>query len=198
MPMSPHDRQRAYQRGVARVGPAEDTCDDSTPSPARQGVSSQVVSGRGSTCTCPGRKPFEVPVGYRWCPPLSAHSGTAMARHGGLTAPESVSRRCAQLQGSVADLVLGPRLVRGALAFWMQTTGTALLADKPCSPARVRLVVQGGRSACRLLYSAAVQRSSHLGRDHLIRRLCHADPLPAHSAADLPKLYSLVRSRRRC
>ncbi len=30
----------------------------------------------------------------------------------------------------------------------------------------------------------------------LIRRLCYAHPLPAHSTADLPKRYSLVRSRR--
>ncbi len=29
----------------------------------------------------------------------------------------------------------------------------------------------------------------------LIRRLCHAHLLPAHSTADLPKRYSLVRSR---
>lgn len=34
------------------------------------------------------------------------------------------------------------------------------------------------------------------GSDHLIRRLCHAHPLPAHSSADLPKQCSLVRSRR--
>jgi len=27
---------------------------------------------------------------------------------------------------------------------------------------------------------------------HLIRRLCHALPLPAHFTADLPKQYSLV------
>ena len=32
--------------------------------------------------------------------------------------------------------------------------------------------------------------------DLLIRRLCYAHPLPAHSAADLLKRYSLVRSRR--
>jgi len=31
--------------------------------------------------------------------------------------------------------------------------------------------------------------------DHLIGRLCHAHPLPAHSTADLLKRYSLVRSR---
>jgi hypothetical protein len=31
----------------------------------------------------------------------------------------------------------------------------------------------------------------------LIRRLCHAHPLPAHFAADLPRCYSQVLSRRR-
>ena len=30
----------------------------------------------------------------------------------------------------------------------------------------------------------------------LIRRLCHAFPPPAHSPADLPKRYSLMRSKR--
>jgi hypothetical protein len=40
-----------------------------------------------------------------------------------LMAPESVGRRCAQLRGPGADLAPGPRLVHGALAFWMQTTG---------------------------------------------------------------------------
>jgi hypothetical protein len=30
----------------------------------------------------------------------------------------------------------------------------------------------------------------------LIRRLCHAHPLRAHSTADVPKRYSLVRTRR--
>ena len=30
----------------------------------------------------------------------------------------------------------------------------------------------------------------------LIRRLCYAYPPPAHSATDLPKRYSLMRSRR--
>ena len=33
-------------------------------------------------------------------------------------------------------------------------------------------------------------------QEHLIRKLCHAHLLPAHSTADLPKRYSLVRSRR--
>jgi hypothetical protein len=32
--------------------------------------------------------------------------------------------------------------------------------------------------------------------DLLIRRLRRAHPLPAHSTADLPKRYSLMRSRR--
>ena len=42
-------------------------------------------------------------------------------------------------------------------------------------------------------------RAPEQGRapDHLIRRLCHAYPLPAHFAADLPKQCSLVRSRWR-
>jgi len=31
--------------------------------------------------------------------------------------------------------------------------------------------------------------------DHLIRRLCHTHPLPAHSSAGLPECYSLMRSR---
>ena len=55
----------------------------------------------------------------------------------GVTAPESLGRRCAQLQGSRADLALGPRLVHGALAFWMQTTGacqvrTSLAGSQRC------------------------------------------------------------------
>jgi hypothetical protein len=81
-------------------------------------------------------------------------------------------------------------------AIWMQTSGTSLVAAERCSLLRMWMLAEGGRSACRLLYSAAVQRSSHLGRDHLIRRQCHAHPLPAHFTADLPRCYSLVRSRR--
>jgi hypothetical protein len=42
----------------------------------------------------------------------------------------------------------------------------------------------------------ARKHSPQVGGDHLIRRLCHAHPLPAHFPADLPKRYSLVRSRR--
>jgi hypothetical protein len=64
-------------------------------------------------------------------------SGLARAvRHAGssgLTAPESVGRRCAQLRGSGADLALGPRLIHGALAFWMQTTGATLLTVRRSS-----------------------------------------------------------------
>ena len=41
--------------------------------------------------------------------------------------------------------------------------------------------------------SLKAETSQH---DLQIRRLCHAHPLPAHPAADLPKRYSLVRSRR--
>jgi hypothetical protein len=50
-PASPDDRRQACQRGVARVGPATDTCDDSTRWPNGQGVSSQagyIPSWRGS------------------------------------------------------------------------------------------------------------------------------------------------------
>lgn len=48
----------------------------------------------------------------------------------------------------------------------MQTSGTLLLADKPCSSARVRLPVQDCRRACRLLYSAAVQISGYEQEQH--------------------------------
>ena len=51
-----------------------------------------------------------------------------------------------------ADPALGPRLVHGALAFWMQTTGAALLAIKQCSLVRVWMPAQDGRSAHGLLY----------------------------------------------
>jgi len=74
----------------------------------------------------------------------------------------------------------------------MQTSGTALLAVERCSLVRVWMAAQDSRSAHGLLYFAAVRDDRH----HLIRRLCNAHPLPAHSAADLPKRYSLVRSRR--
>ena len=39
-------------------------------------------------------------------------------------------------------------------------------------------------------------RRARNGTKHLIRKLCHAYPLPVHSSADLPKRYSLMRSRR--
>lgn len=52
----------------------------------------------------------------------------------GLTAPESVGRLCAWLRGSGVDLVLGPRLVHGALALWTQTTGAPLLHSQPMQP----------------------------------------------------------------
>jgi len=58
-------------------------------------------------------------------PLLGLRSGTQLARvcTARLTAPESVGRRCVQLRESGADFALGPRMVHGALAFWMQTTG---------------------------------------------------------------------------
>jgi hypothetical protein len=60
------------------------------------------------------------------------------------------------------------------------------------SLAHVLMPAQDGRSAHGLLYLAAVLGDGH----HLIRRLCHAHPLPAHFATDLLKYCSLVRSRR--
>jgi len=73
-----------------------------------------------------------------------------------LTAPEAVGRRCAQLRGPGADLALGPRLVHGALDFWMQTTGTSLVVVEPRSLRRVRTVAHDGRRVHGLLYLAAV------------------------------------------
>jgi hypothetical protein len=43
------------------------------------------------------------------------------------------------------------------LAFWMQTSGTALLAVERCSLVRVWMAAQDSRSAHGLLYFAAVQ-----------------------------------------
>jgi len=75
----------------------------------------------------------------------------------------------------------------------MQTLniGACLLAFNQCSPARVRMLGQDSRSAHGLLYPAAVWDDS----EPLVRRLCHACPLPAYSHADLPKCCSLLRSR---
>ena len=83
-----------------------------------------------------------------------------------LTAPESVGRRRAQLPGSGADPALGPRMVHGALAFWMQTTGAALLAAEPCRLLRVWLLAHDGRSARGLLYLAAAVRSGWREREY--------------------------------
>ena len=57
---------------------------------------------------------------------------------------------------SGANLTLGSRLVQGALAFWMQTTGAALLAVERRSPLRVQMTAQDRRSAHALLYLVAV------------------------------------------
>jgi hypothetical protein len=98
---------------------------------------------------------------------------------------------------SVADreyplivLASGPYV---AQAFWMQTSGTALLAVERCSLVRVWMAAQDSRSAHGLLYFAAVREDRH----HLIRRLCHAYPLPAYTSAGLPECYSLMRTRWR-
>jgi hypothetical protein len=112
-----------------------------------------------------------------------------------LTAPESVGRRCAQLRGSGADLALGPRLVHGTLAFWMQTTGTLLLAVKPCRLAGVRLVAQDGCSACGLLYStgafgnrAACRGGAPLHKTFILDNACL--PCLEVSTPDLSPTYS--------
>jgi hypothetical protein len=57
--------------------------------------------------------------------------------------------------------VLGPRLVHGALAVWMQNMGAALFAVKRCSPMRVRMPAQDSRSAYALLYLPAVRDDWH-------------------------------------
>ncbi len=51
-----------------------------------------------------------------------------------------------------ANLALGPRLVHGALAFWMQTTGAALFAVEQRSIVRLWTPAQDGGSAHGLLY----------------------------------------------
>lgn len=98
--------------------------------------------------------------------------------------PRSGTQRARRSEGSIGETTS------------MRTSGTLLLADKPCSPARVRLAVQSGLSACRLLYSAAVQRSSYVGRDHLINRDLRSRPLPVHFGADLLKYSSTMGSER--
>jgi FixJ family two-component response regulator len=47
-----------------------------------------------------------------------------------------------------------------------------------------------------LFASLGMKRRTQVAADHMIRRLCRAHPLPAHSTADLPKQCSLVRGRR--
>jgi hypothetical protein len=69
-----------------------------------------------------------------------------------LTAPKSVGQRCAQLRGSGADLALGPGLVRGALAFWMQNMGAAQDRCRLYRLFRESTVAQGCGCAPRLLY----------------------------------------------
>ena len=76
------------------------------------------------------------------------------------------------------------------LAFWMQTTGAALLAVERCIRARLRMTAQDGRSVHGLLYFAAVcqapglRLSTHMGvgggppTEH---------PIP--SSLGLPKTY---------
>ena len=86
MPISPHDRQRACQRGVARVGPAEDTCDDSTQSSARQGVSSQVGLRSGSPARPQVTRCMGLSGSDREYPVLTGRSGMQRARRCPVTA----------------------------------------------------------------------------------------------------------------
>ena len=87
--------------------------------------------------------------------------------------------------------MLGARRVHGYI--WMQTTGAA--QDRDCLPRLFRLstAAQGRRCALGLLYFAAVQHSSRVGRDHLIRRVCHGSLLPGHMPLDLPGCLSSFR-----
>jgi hypothetical protein len=80
------------------------------------------------------------------------------------------------------------------LAFWMQNIGTA--QDRRCLPRLPRLftVARGRGCALGLLYFAAVQRSSHVGGDHLIRRNLHATPGPAQIPFDLRRLSHYLAS----
>lgn len=73
-----------------------------------------------------------------------------------------------------ADLAIGPRLVRGGLAFWMQTSGACLLAFNRCSPPRVQMPAQGSRSAHRLLYLAAVRANWRVATARALDVPCRA------------------------
>jgi hypothetical protein len=58
--------------------------------------------------------------------------------------------------------MLGPHLVRGGLAFWMQTSGAVLLVVRRCSVTRAWTSAHDGCSAHGLLYLTAVR---HDGRE---------------------------------
>jgi hypothetical protein len=90
------------------------------------------------------------------CCPRRSGPGSPGDAHGS----EVVGPKRAQLRRLEADLTLGPHLVRGGSAFWMQTTGAH--EDRHClpNPLRVSTVAQGWGCASGLLYFAAVQRSS--------------------------------------
>ena len=133
----------------------------------------------GSTHTC-NDDGHTHSVGSGNCPLIWRSPPSDRCR--GLTAPESVGRRCAQLRESGADLALGPRLVHGALAFWMQTTGAVLVAIKRLSLVRMWMLAQGSRSAHRLLYVAAVRD------DRLPGPLLHDGQIGANSGWPWPGL----------
>ena len=127
-----------------------------------------------------------------WLPGSLAPSASVVCRCGqrwwsasGLTAPESVGRRCAQLRGSGADLASGPRLVH---EHW--TSGCKLPARRcSWSSGVAQLYVCGclrktvtaceaaatpsaarGRSSSGLLWSRKVTK---LGHDLLLLEVVH-------------------------
>jgi hypothetical protein len=83
--------------------------------------------------------------------------------------------------------------VRGVQTLWMQNMGATEDRRRLPRPLRVSKVVQARGCALRLLYVAAVQRLSHVGHDHLIRRVCRQCSRPGYIPCDLVGRHSLVR-----
>ena len=75
----------------------------------------------------------------------------------------------------------------------MQTTGAAKYRCWLPGLFRLSTTAQGRDCALGLLFFAAVQHSSLVGRDHLIRRLCRACWRPGYMRPDMAKRCSLVR-----
>ncbi len=71
-----------------------------------------------------------------------------------------------------------------------------LIAGAPSTVVTAVSRAQGILDSAWRVVGDPVRRKGYDEAVGLRRRLCHAQPLPAHSGADLPKQYSLVRSRR--